>query len=148
MKRNILIPLLAALMILGSTFGLVAQAVAKEVMLYKNPQCSCCEGYAQYLRENGFKVTVKPTHTLAAMSREAGLPDDFQGCHLSLIDGYFVSGHVPVAMVNKLLTEQPAIKGITLPGMPQGSPGMSGVKTKPFTILSIGHGTPQVYAVE
>ena len=148
MKRNILFTLLAALVILGSTFGLVAQASAQEVTLYKNPQCGCCEGYAKYLRENGFKVTVKPTHELVAMSREAGLPDDFQGCHLSLIDGYFVSGHVPVATVNKLLTEQPAIKGITLPEMPQGSPGMSGVKTKPFTIFSIGHGTPQVYAVE
>jgi hypothetical protein len=148
MKRNILFTLLAALVILGSTFGLVAQASAQEVTLYKNPQCGCCEGYAKYLRENGFKVTVKPTHELVAMSREAGLPDDFQGCHLSLIDGYFVSGHVPVATVNKLLTEQPPIKGITLPGMPQGSPGMSGVKREPFTTYSIGFGKPKVYAVD
>jgi hypothetical protein len=148
MKRNILISLLSALVILGSTLGLVAQASAEEVTLYKNPQCGCCEGYAKYLRENGFSVTVKPTHELVAMSRKAGVPEDFQGCHLSLIDGYFVSGHVPVATVNKLLTEQPPIKGITLPGMPQGSPGMSGVKHAPFTVYSIGHGKPRVYAVE
>lgn len=69
---------------------------AKTATLYKNPQCGCCEGYAAYLRENGFTVSVKPTHELVAMSREAGIPEDFHGCHLSFIDGYVVSGHVPV----------------------------------------------------
>ena len=108
-----------------------ALAGEKDVTLYKNPQCGCCEGYADYLRENGFDVTVKPTHDLTAMSREAGIPDDFQGCHLSFVDGYVVSGHVPVGTVNKLLTERPDIKGVTLPGMPMGSPGMSGTKEAP-----------------
>ncbi len=109
----------------------------KDVMLYKNPECDCCEGYADYLRQNGFTVSVKPTHDLAAMSRQAGIPDNLQGCHLSLIDGYVVSGHVPVATVNKLLTERPGIKGVTLPGMPMGSPGMSGTKVAPFETLEI-----------
>lgn len=148
MKQNILIPLLAAIAIFGSTYAFAADASAKEVTLYKNPQCGCCEGYAKYLRKNGFSVTVKPTHELVAMSRDADLREDFQGCHLSQVDGYFVSGHVPVATVNKLLTERPGIKGITLPGMPQGSPGMNGAKTKPFTIYSIVGGKPQVYAVD
>src|SRR3546814_2652481 len=71
------------------------------------------------------------------MSRAAGIPDDYQGCHLSQIDGYVVSGHVPVETVNRLLSERPDIAGITLPGMPMGSPGMSGVKTEPFTIYEI-----------
>jgi len=123
-------------------------ADTQEVTLYKNPQCGCCEGYAEYLRENGFSVDVKPTHELVKMSREAGLPEGFQGCHLSFIDGYIVSGHVPVGTVNKLLTERPDVKGITLPNMPMGSPGMSGEKTEPFTIYSIGEGEPEIYAVE
>ena len=148
MKQNILISLLTALVVFGSTFGFSANANAQEVTLYKNPQCGCCEGYANYLRENGFSVSVKPTHELVAMSREVGLPDNFQGCHLSLIDGYFVSGHVPVATVNKLLTERPDIRGITLPDMPQGSPGMSGTKTKPFTTFAIDDGPPRVYAID
>ena len=148
MKRNIFSSLLAALVILGSTFGFPAKAFAQEVTLYKNPQCQCCEGYAKYLRENGFDVKVKPTHKLVMMSGEVGLPDKLQGCHLAFVDGYFVSGHVPVATVNKLLTERPEIKGITLPNMPQGSPGMSGVKTEPFTIYSMDGGKPQVYAVD
>jgi hypothetical protein len=148
MKQNILISILTVLVIFGSTFGYAANANDQEVILYKNPQCGCCEGYAKYLRENGFSVTVKPTHELVAMSREVGLPDKFQGCHLSHIDDYFVSGHVPVATVNKLLTERPDIRGITLPNMPQGSPGMSGTKTEPFTIYAIGGGKLQVYAVD
>lgn len=123
-------------------------AQAEEVTLYKNPQCGCCEGYADYLRQNGFTVTVEPTHELVAMSRDAGIPDDFQGCHLAFIDDYVVSGHVPVDTVNRLLEERPAIDGVTLPGMPMGSPGMGGSKSGPFTIYEIGESAPNVYAVE
>ena len=116
------IPMLVAItVVVGAVLGLSGHpSVAQEAMIYKNPQCGCCEGYADHLRQNGFKVTVKTTHELSAMSRREGIPDDFQGCHLSYIDGYVVSGHVPVRAVRKLLTERPAIRGITLPGMPQG----------------------------
>ena len=148
MKNVIKIKRQFALILLGVLLGAPAIASAEYVTLYKNPQCGCCEGYATYLRENGFTVEVKPTHELVAMSRDAGLPADFQGCHLSLVDGYFVSGHVPIDTVNKLLAERPDIKGITLPNMPMGSPGMSGTKTEPFTIYSIGEGEPEVYAIE
>lgn len=131
-----------------SAGGAAAVAEARTVTLYKNPQCSCCEAYADYLRDSGFKVTVKPTHNLSLMSREAGIPDDFQGCHLAYIDDYAVSGHVPVNVVNRLLSERPAIKGITLPGMPEGSPGMTGTKSEPFTIYEISRGAPKVYVAE
>jgi len=130
------------------TFSWSSVSMAADVMLYKNPQCGCCEAYADYLRENGFDVTVKPTHDLATMSREAGIPDDFQGCHLAMVEGYVVSGHVPVGTVDKLLTERPEIKGVTLPGMPLGSPGMYGEKTGPLTIYEVGGSSPKVYTVE
>lgn len=150
MKPDYILTLIAAIIIFGASLGFESTiwAAAKEVTLYKNPQCGCCEGYADYLRQNGFKVTVKPTNELVSISREAGIPDDFQGCHLSMIDGYFVSGHVPVDSVHKLLSERPDVKGITLPNMPAGSPGMMGVKSAPFTILSIADGEPQVFNVE
>ena len=149
MKRTTTITsLLAALMIIGSISVNALKAADLDVTLYKNPQCGCCEKYADYLRENGFNVNVKPTHELVMMSREAGLLDKYQGCHLSLVGGYFVSGHVPMSTVDKLLAEQPDIKGIALPGMPQGSPGMSGTKNEPFAIYSVSGGKPQVYAVE
>lgn len=116
--------------------------------LYKTPECGCCENYGDYLRENGFEVTVVPTPDLATMSRDAGLSDEFSGCHLTYIDGYVVSGHVPISTVERLLSERPDIKGVTLPGMPMGSPGMGGAKTEAFTIYEIGGAAPEVYAVE
>jgi hypothetical protein len=130
----------------------MAPAIAgeNEVTLYKNPQCGCCEAYADYLRKNGFAVTVRPTEQLSEMSRAAGIPADQQGCHLSMIDGYMVSGHVPISTVRKLLSERPDIKGVTLPGMPLGSPGMGGDKEGPFEILQIrkSGGVGAVYATE
>ncbi|KXF78503.1 metal-binding protein [Paramesorhizobium deserti] len=114
-----------------------AMAGEKDVTLYKDPYCGCCTGHADYLKENGFNVTVKPTDDVAEMSRKAGIPEGAEGCHIAFIDGYFVSGHVPVGAINKLLTERPDIKGITLPGMPAGSPGMGGTKEAPFEVMEI-----------
>lgn len=126
-----------------------ASVAAEEVTLYKNPQCGCCENYANYLRENGFSVEVKPTHDLVRISRDAGIPDDFQGCHTAFLGDYVVSGHVPVDVVNRMLEERPDIAGVTLPGMPTGSPGMGGAKQEPFKIYAIEGGVkPTIYAVE
>ena len=134
--------------ILGTTSVLAQGSSPKTATLYKNPNCSCCEGYANHLRKNGFKVVVKATHELGRISREAGVPSNFQGCHMTFIDGYVVGGHVPVKTVRKLLTERPKIKGISLPGMPLGSPGMGGRKNKSWKIYSVGQGAPKLYATE
>lgn len=145
--------LLAALVLSTAVAGTAivlsgSSSEATEVTLYKNPQCGCCEEYADRLRDDGFDVTVKPTHALATMSQEAGIPEDFQGCHLAYIDNYVVSGHVPIGIVKRMLDERPDIKGVTLPGMPMGSPGMGGEKSEPFTIYEIGEGSPKIYAVD
>ena len=127
-----------------------SRAETLHAILYKNPQCSCCEGYAAYLRNNGFEVDVKATNDLAQISLKAGVPEHLQGCHTMFINGYVVDGHVPVKTLRKLLTEKPAIAGITLPGMPTGSPGMVGQKKGPFTIYAVTkEGTaPTVFASE
>jgi hypothetical protein len=127
--------------------GYAGQA-GKQAVLYKNPQCDCCEDYAKYLEQNGYRVTVKATHDLSVISRNAGVPPELEGCHTMMVGGYVVGGHIPVNVINRLLSEKPKIKGISLPGMPSGSPGMSGPKTGPFTIYAISTGTPTVYAVE
>ena len=137
-----------ALLINASAIALTGPVYAAPVAvtLYKNPECGCCDGYADYLRQNGFAVTAKPTNDLAEISRKAGVPADLQGCHTAFIGDYVVDGHVPVEAIEKLLSEHPAIKGITLPGMPEGSPGMVGKKTEPFTIYAIGQdGKPGVF---
>jgi hypothetical protein len=136
-----------------ATLALAPPALAEEssrrATLYKTPGCGCCEGYADYLRENGFEVVVEPTHDLPLIRRQHGVPAAFEGCHTTLIDGYVVEGHVPVGPIDRLLAERPDIKGISLPGMPEGSPGMSGRKQSPFTIYELSDGgQPKVYAVE
>lgn len=137
--------MLAFALLAGATAAL-AEPVA--VKMYKNPQCGCCEEYAKYLRRNGFKVTVTPTHSMSMISRRNGVPERLAGCHTMLIEGYVVEGHVPVGAIKKLLAERPNITGISLPGMPEGSPGMTGVKTAPFRILEITDGPEKVFSVE
>lgn len=146
--RRILLLALTAIVMTGA--AAVRAEEARKAILYKNPQCTCCEGYAGYLRGNGFEVAVKPTHDLATISKNAGVPERLQGCHSMFIDGYVIDGHVPVDIVRRLLAERPQIAGISLPGMPAGSPGMGGTKTAPFVVYALpkGGGAPTVYAKE
>lgn len=103
---------------------LAASAAGEAVRLYKNPNCGCCESYADYLRDNGFDVQVIPTHDLPEIKTEHGVPGDLAGCHTSLIAGYVFEGHIPVDSVQRVLDDRPDIAGISVPGMPVGSPGM------------------------
>ena len=128
-----------------------AQPLNRNATMYKNPQCQCCEGYARYMRDHGYKVTVVPTHDLDQVKRENGVPEALGGCHTMLVGGYVVEGHVPVSTVERLLRERPPIRGVSLPGMPQGSPGMTGRKREPFTIYELSKepgGKSRVYATE
>jgi hypothetical protein len=130
--------------------GRASAAVPIPVTLYKSPSCTCCEGYAQYLERNGFKVDVRSTNDLAEISRKAGIPEELGGCHTSFIGAYVVDGHVPVKTIRKLLDDKPDIAGITLPGMPSGSPGMYGEKVGPLTVLAISRdgAPPRVFDVD
>lgn len=108
--------------------------------LFKNPGCKCCDWYADYLRSNGFNVAVVEHPNMSLIKKKYGVRQALEGCHSTVIGDYVVEGHVPVAPIKRLLAEKPAIKGISLPGMPEGSPGMSGTKEGPFDILSITGG--------
>jgi hypothetical protein len=122
-------------------------AAPLRVTLFKNPQCDCCEGYADYLRQNGFAVDVVPSNDLVTMARQKGVPEALDGCHISMIDGYVVIGHVPIEAIRKLLLERPRIIGISIPGMPTGLPGMPGPRTEAIAIYEIvaGVGEPKVF---
>jgi hypothetical protein len=145
-RRTILIAIIMAVAA-PRTFAQARQRAT----LYKNPQCDCCEGHATYLRGHGYDVTVVPTHDLDAIKSRHGVPERLAGCHTILVGGYVVEGHVPAQTLERLLRERPPIRGISLPGMPQGSPGMTGRKEEPFKIFEFGrNGTdkPAIYAVE
>jgi hypothetical protein len=141
----------AAVLAAVAALPLPALAAPTRAVLHKNPQCGCCEDYADYLRQNGFAVEVKPTENLDQMSRAAGVPDGLQGCHLTVINGHPIAGHVQISTVRKLLANWPAnVAAVTLPGMPPGTPGMPGAKSGPLEILAISKtgGAPVVYDVQ
>lgn len=125
-----------------------ATAQAGSATVYKNPQCGCCAGYVEYLSANGFQVQVVDVEDLAQIKRQHAVPEALEGCHTTIVDGYVIEGHVPVKFVQRLLSERPQIRGISLPGMPAGSPGMGGTKDRPFEIMEIADGAPAVYATE
>lgn len=127
-----------------------AEVAAKEPLatLYKNPQCGCCEDYAKYLDANGYDVKIVPTDDLSRIKRQYSVPNDLEACHTVVIGNYAIEGHVPVEMVDRLLAEKPALKGIALPGMPLGSPGMNGTKLAPFAVYGFGRGRPSVFGVQ
>ena len=132
-----------------SSAAMAAASAKPLATVFKNPQCGCCETYGEYLRKNGYEVKVVATHDLPLIQQRQGVPAGLEGCHTTLIGGYFVDGHVPVENLDQLLAERPEINGITLPGMPMGSPGMGGPKTEPFTIYAVGKdGAKSVYAVD
>ena len=122
-------------------------AASIDAIMYKNPDCTCCEGHAKYLRENGFKVDVKLSPDLRAFKHQHGVPDALEGCHTILINGYVIEGHVPVSAIQKLLASHPKIRGISIPGMPTGVPGMGGPREGPLAIYEIADGAakPKVF---
>ena len=108
-----------------------------QVVIYKPEACGCCEKYAEYLEEEGYNVEIVNVQSLREICEKHNIPRNLWSCHLSYIGEYYVVGHVPREAIDKLLKEKPAIEGISLPGMPTGSPGMPGVKSKPFKIYYI-----------
>lgn len=109
---------------------------AKVATVHLSPTCNCCTEYVAYLRRNGWTVEVVEELDLAAFQDERGIPTDARGCHTTLIDGYLVDGHVPLAAIERLLDERPDIDGIGLPGMPLGSPGMGEPTGEPLTVVA------------
>lgn len=93
--------------------------------VYRDPSCGCCEAWAGIARNAGYQVQLIDHPDMAAIKRRHGVPDDLLSCHTTVVGGYAVEGHVPLADVQRLLTERPSrVKGIAVPGMPLGSPGM------------------------
>ncbi|HKG75353.1 MAG TPA: DUF411 domain-containing protein [Aestuariivirgaceae bacterium] len=131
-----------ALLGLGVVFVLTnrvtafAAAELPSVRAYHNPGCTCCHGWAKHMEAAGFKVTLIEDPDLAAKQRALGVPEALTGCHFARIGPYLITGHVPSEDVLRMLAEKPNAKGLALPGMPLGSPGMEmGSKTEKFSVL-------------
>ncbi|MCP3050697.1 DUF411 domain-containing protein [Xanthomonas euvesicatoria pv. allii] len=94
------------------------------MLVYKDPMCSCCDRWVDHLRKAGFEVEVRNDTNLTALKEQRGVPSGKGSCHTAEVGGYVIEGHVPVEDIRRLLADKPDARGLTLPGMPIGSPGM------------------------
>lgn len=121
-----------------------------EMTLYKSQSCGCCGLWYSYFQNQGNSkiklTTFEDVLEMDDLKDSLGIPLDMQTCHTAVIGDYFIEGHIPLEVIEELLILQPDIKGIALPGMPMGSPGMPGKKTEEFVIYQINHdGTTEVF---
>jgi hypothetical protein len=117
------------------------------VVLYKSPLCGCCTKWADHLRTAGFRVVTRNVESLTAIEARYGVPRGLSSCHTALVGGYVVVGHVPGDVLLRLLAERPAVAGISVPGMPQGAPGMEGAQQDHYDVVAFDRdGHTQVYA--
>ncbi len=134
LRRRWLLGLMAALPLGGGRQVLAGEDL--EVVLYKNPWCGCCEGWARHMEAAGFRVRRENVEDLAPVKRMAGVPPQLEACHTALVGGYVVEGHVPALAVRRLLAERPQVVGIAAPGMPPGSPGMPAPEPATYTVYA------------
>lgn len=124
-----------------------AFAATIPVKLYRNPNCGCCDTYAQYLNANGFSVQTIDTYDMAAIKQKYAVPAKLEGCHTALIGGYVFEGLIPADSIKHLLSSHAPVKGLSVPGMPVGAPGMPGEKHAPLYVYYLeANPTPKVFA--
>ena len=125
-----------------------AQQALPEVLVYKTPTCGCCGKRVDHLRANGFQVKVIERDDLGDIRREWKVPRTLASCHTARIGRYVIEGHVPAADIRKLLATQPRVDGLSVPGMPIGSPGMEqGDTVEPYDVLAFNAaGDTKVFA--
>ena len=113
----------ASCIVLGAS-GIAQADDVKKMTVYKTPWCGCCKVWTQAMKKAGSTIEIQDMEDLALIKRQAGVPRQLEACHTAVLGQYIIEGHVPLEAVNKLHQEQPAIRGIAVAGMPQGSLGM------------------------
>lgn len=122
-------------------------AFATDVTVYKSPDCGCCQNWVAHLKANGFKVTAKNVSDIMPYKGMNGVPYELGSCHTAVVEGYSIEGHVPAADIRRLLKERPNVRGLAVPGMPVGSPGMEGGPPQRYQTISFDRsGRTAVYA--
>ena len=149
MKITALIATCLAALLLSGCSPSTAEPALLLVKVTKNPSCGCCKLWVERLRDAGFQVEVNDVDNLNSVKQRVGLPYGMGSCHTAEVDGYFVEGHVPVEDIKRLLRERPQARGLAVPGMPAGSPGMevpSG-QVQPYDVMLVGRdGNATVYS--
>ena len=141
MRKSFRLIVATGLLALGSA------AHAATMIVHKSASCGCCSKWVEHVQKHGFSVKVVNVDDIMAVKAKAGIPDRLASCHTSMVGGYVIEGHVPAADIKKLLASKPKAKGLALPGMPMGSPGMEhGDHRQPFqTLLVKADGSTAVF---
>ena len=137
---------LQTLLVMPALLARRVQAAGPLVNVYKTPTCGCCGLWVEHMRKNGFELKVQDVPDTTPYRAKFGVPEELQSCHTAVVEGYSIEGHVPAAEIRRLLKERPAAKGLSVPGMVAGSPGMEGGASQPYSVLLFGgSGKPSVY---
>jgi len=132
-KSTLALGLTAAL---GFSTTAVAGGAAQSIHVYKSPTCGCCGDWIDHLEENGFDVKATNSNNMGKIKAEAGLIAGLGSCHTAYVGDYVIEGHVPAEDIKRLLSEAPQATGLSVPGMPAGSPGMEmGGRSDPYQVI-------------
>jgi len=124
-----------------------ALAEDSKIMVYKSPTCGCCTKWVSHLEENGFEVQTTDLKDLRMIKSMSGIKPEQASCHTAKVGGYVIEGHVPADDIKRLLAERPEARGLILPGMPKGSPGMEVPQPDHYQVLLLGNdGSTAVFA--
>lgn len=129
--------LLNLIVILLSAGTLSASEINHKLIVYKNATCGCCSKWAQHMRDNGFSVEEKAVNNLDEIKDSLGVPKEQRSCHTATLNNYVFEGHIPAQSIKKFLKNNQDKKGLVVPGMPTGSPGMEygNIKTN-YSVMS------------
>ena len=131
--------------VVGSLLLATGRALADAqpaITVWKDPNCGCCTGWVEHLRGAGFVATVIETSEVQAIKTKLAVPAALASCHTAEIAGYAIEGHVPAHAILRLITEKPAARGLAVPGMPIGSPGMEGGRPEAYDVMLFSTGAP------
>jgi len=117
-----------------------ASAANPVIEVYKTATCGCCKQWIKHLEANGFTVKAQDVANTGDYRAKFGIPADYGSCHTARVGGYAVEGHVPASDIKRLLAEKPQARGLAVPGMPMGSPGMEGPRSDPYDVLLVKEG--------
>jgi hypothetical protein len=129
--------------------GKFAHAGAQDaplVNVYKNPACGCCGEWVKHMQAAGFRVETREIADVAPIRQRYGVPEYLASCHTAVVGGYAIEGHVPASDIRRLLREKPKVKGLAVPGMVVGSPGMEQGPPQPYVTLAFDDRGSRIFA--
>ena len=132
-----------------SVMPATSEATGPAMTIYRSASCGCCTQWGEHIAAAGFRINDQVNDDMDRVKQANGIAPDQASCHTAIVEGYVIEGHIPASAIQRLLAERPNIRGLAVPGMPVGSPGMEvkGVKAESFEVLAIGHdGSSSVFA--